>query len=183
MKEKKIKQNNFAFIDGANLHNGSKVLGWDLDYARFRIWLREKYQVQRAYLFLGLVPKYKDLYTYLQEVGYTLVFKEVSMDGDEKIKGNCDADLVLKGIVDHYEKKFDKAILVSSDGDYACLVRFWKEKGVFLSLISPYNKCSFLLRKLNVPILYLPTQLSNLQKVLVKEKAPGADETAQGSFS
>ncbi len=24
--------NNFAFIDGANLHQGLKALGWELDY-------------------------------------------------------------------------------------------------------------------------------------------------------
>ncbi|MFH1098641.1 MAG: hypothetical protein V1723_01830, partial [Candidatus Uhrbacteria bacterium] len=55
-----------AYIDGANLYRGVKSLGWELDYARFRVWLREKYGVTIAYLFIGLVPKYKDLYTDLQ---------------------------------------------------------------------------------------------------------------------
>ena len=31
----------FTFIDGANLYNGVKSLGWFLDYARFRVWLKE----------------------------------------------------------------------------------------------------------------------------------------------
>ena len=80
--------NNVAYIDGANLHNGARQLGWDFDYGRFRIWLHDKYGVKQAYLFLGLVPKYKDLYTHLQELGYTLVFKEVIFDGEGKAKGN-----------------------------------------------------------------------------------------------
>lgn len=54
-----MKQNNFAYIDGANLHSGIKNLGWELDYARFRVWLKEKYNVQKAYIFLGLIPSKK----------------------------------------------------------------------------------------------------------------------------
>ncbi|TSC92939.1 MAG: Uncharacterized protein CEN89_381, partial [Candidatus Berkelbacteria bacterium Licking1014_7] len=60
------KDNNFAYIDAANLHNGVRELGWKLDYKRFRVWLREKYSVQTAYIFIGLIPKYKDIYKSLQ---------------------------------------------------------------------------------------------------------------------
>ena len=166
--------NNFAYIDGANLHKGVMQLGWQLDYAKFRVWLKEKYGVSRAYLFLGLVPKYKNVYTSLQEAGFTLVFKETTYDNEGRVKGNCDADLVLKAAVDYYEKRFNKAILVSSDGDYACLAAFFKEKEVLRSLVSPSNKCSFLLRKINIPILYLDTQ-RRILKNAQKEKAPGRD--------
>src|SRR3989344_8431852 len=140
----KSNQNNVAYIDGANLYKGAEQLGWKLDYRRLRIWLREKYGVQQAYLFLGLVPKYKNLYTNLQEKGFTLVFKEITYDGNGKVKGNCDADLVLKVAVDFYEKRLQNAVLVASDGDYASLVDFLKGKNVFRSLISPSNKCSYL---------------------------------------
>jgi uncharacterized LabA/DUF88 family protein len=157
-------QNNVAYIDGANLHNGIATLGWRLDYRRFRIWLLEKYAVKRAYIFIGLVPKYTALYTYLQEVGFTLVFKQTTSDGNGNIKGNCDADLVLFAVRDFYEQQCDKAVLVSSDGDYAGLVHFLKEKSVFKSLISPRNHCSVLLRRLNIPIVYLDTQRNNLKK-------------------
>lgn len=174
--------NNYAYIDGANLHKGVRELGWELDYGRFRVWLREKYGTKVAYIFIGLVPKYKDLYTSLQEAGFTLVFKETTYDGQGRVKGNCDADLVLKTVVDYYEKKFDKAILVASDGDYASLAKFLKDKQVLRSLVSPSNKCSFLLRKINIPILYLDTQRGILKNTQ-KEKAPGRDKTRQGSFS
>ena len=157
-------ENNFAYIDGANLHKGAKELGWELDYKRFRKWLSDKFNVTTAYLFVGLMPDRKDLYTKLQEFGYVLVYKEVTYDGTGKVKGNCDADLVLKAAVDFFEKKFDTAVLVTSDGDYACLLKFLKEKNVFKSLVSPNNKCSFLLRKLNIPIVYLDTQKRKLER-------------------
>jgi len=150
-------KNNFAYIDGANLHKGVKSSGWRLDYKRFRVWLKEKYGVKNAYIFIGLIPKYKDLYAYLQECGFILIFKEVVYDGDGKAKGNCDADLVLQAAVDVYENKFDSAILVSSDGDYAGLVKFLIGRGKLMVVLSPHtkDKCSILLKRTNAPIAYL----------------------------
>jgi uncharacterized LabA/DUF88 family protein len=157
------KQNNFAYIDGANLHNGIKSLDWNLDYKRLRVWLAEKYGVKTAYLFLGLVPKYKELYKYLQECGFVLIYKQVSYDDAGTAKGNCDAILVLDAVSDFYEKKYNKAVIVSSDGDYAELVEFLKKKEVLLSIVSPSNKCSYLLRRQNTPLLYLDTQRKKLE--------------------
>lgn len=174
----KNKPNNFAYIDGANLHKGISGFDWKLDYARFRVWLSEKYGVNHAYIFIGLIPKYKDLYTYLQEAGFTLIFKEVVYDGNGKPKGNCDADLVLQATCDTYENKFDKAIIVSSDGDYAGLVKFLKERNKIKTILSPHNKnlCSILLKRTDVPIAYIKEQKSILQ--VQKEKTPDADGTA-----
>lgn len=179
----KKQENNYAFVDGANLHRGIASLGWELDYSRFRTWLGDKYGITRAYLFIGLVPEYKELYTKLQEAGFTLIFKETTHDGDGNIKGNCDAELVLAATRGYYEKEFQEAVLVSSDGDYACLVSFLKDRSAFKALLSPRDKCSFLLRKLDIRIVYLSTQRSNIEMRAIKEKAPGGDGTPQGPSS
>ena len=173
------KENNFAYIDGANLHKGVNGLGWILDYKKFRVWLSEKYGVKTAYLFIGLIPKYKELYKYLQESGFTLVFKEVIYDGDGKPKGNCDADLVLQATSDAYENKFSKAVLVASDGDYAGLVKFLLEKQKFYAILSPHpqDKCSILLKRTGVKIAYINDQRSHLE-LAQKEKAPNEDGTS-----
>jgi len=157
-------ENNFAYIDGANLHKGVADLGWRLDYKRFRLWLNNKYQVKRAYLFLGLVPKYKDLYTYLQEVGFTLVFKETTYGGNGEVKGNCDADLVLQVARDTYENKFEKSVIVSSDGDYASLIKFLQEKDKLSTILSPSNHCSILLKRTNARITYLDRVRSKINR-------------------
>lgn len=174
MKKDFKKRNNCAYIDGANLHKGIASLGWQLDYARFRVWLKDKYGVETAYLFIGLIPDKKDLYTRLQEAGYVLVYKQVTYDGTGKPKGNCDADLVLKVVRDFYETRFGQAVVVTSDGDYAGLISFLIEKEALCSLISPSNKCSFLLRKLNTPLVYLATKKNFIAQ---KEKAPDGDGT------
>jgi uncharacterized LabA/DUF88 family protein len=170
------KGNNNAYIDGANLHNGIAGFGWELDYARFRIWLTEKYKVKNAYIFIGLIPKYKELYKYLQECNFTLIFKEVVYDGDGKPKGNCDADLVLQTTRDAYDNKFNRAVIVSSDGDYAGLVKFLKERGKLRIILSPHtkDKCSILLKRTDAPITYI----NNVRLFLEKEKAPDANGTA-----
>ena len=170
------KENNYAYIDAANLHKGIAGFGWKLDYRRFRVWLSEKYGIKNAYLFIGLIPKYKDLYRYLQECGFTLIFKEVIYDGNGKAKGNCDADLVLQAVCDTYENKFDKTVVVSSDGDYASLVKFLKEHKKIITILSPHNKdlCSVLLKRTDVSIAYLNDQKSILQSI---KKAPDVDET------
>jgi uncharacterized LabA/DUF88 family protein len=169
--------NNVAYIDGANLHNGTKQLDWKFDYNRFRIWLQEKYGVKQAYLFLGLMPKYKDLYKNLQEAGYTIVFKEVIFDGEGKAKGNCDADIVVQAMQDAYENRFDSSILVSSDGDYTPLVKFLMSKSKIDTVISPYQtkKCSILLKRTGVKIAYITDKKEILRSQ--KEKAPDVDGT------
>lgn len=175
----RLKENNIAYIDGANLYKGIASLGWRLNYRRFRIWLSEKYGVHTAYLFMGLIPKYKELYKYLQECGFTLVFKEVVYDGDGKPKGNCDADLVLQTTCDTYENKFDRAVLVTSDGDYAGLVSFLEKKQKFSVVLSPHPKerCSILLKRTGVKISYINDQRSHLEMV-EKEKTPDEDGTS-----
>ncbi len=151
------KENNFAYIDGANLHKGVVSSAWKLDYRRFRSWVRQKFGVTDAYLFIGLMSKHADLYTSLQSTGYKLVFKEIVYDGSGKAKGNCDADLVLQVARDYYENNLATALLVSSDGDYAPIIRFWQEKKVSCAIVSPapIAKCSILLKRTGAPIIYL----------------------------
>lgn len=146
-----------AYIDGANLHKGVASSNWKLDYRHFRSWIRQKYGITEAKLFIGLMPKNADLYTSLQNAGFQLVFKEVVYDGTGKAKGNCDADLVLHAVRDFYEHQPSSVILISSDGDYAPLVRFWQEKQVTCTIVSPapLKKCSWLLRKTNASMLCL----------------------------
>ena len=164
-------ENNFAYIDGANLHAGMETLGWKLDYKRFRVWLNDKYGVKRAYIFLGMMPKFKDLYTNLQEQGYTLVFKEVIYQNG-KPKGNCDADLVVKAMEDAYENSLNKAILVASDGDYSSLVKFLQSKQKFDTVLSPaiVEKCSVLLKRTNAPIVYINDKRSTLEYTHIAQK-------------
>jgi len=179
----KEKRNNYAFIDGANLHKGTRELGWKLDYKKLRVWLAEKYGVKKAYLFLGFISVNTRLYRDLQNWGYTIVFKPTIPFGDGEIKGNCDAELVLQTVSDMYEKTYDKAVIVSGDGDFACLVNFLQEKNHFGTLICPnHKKASVLLRKsVSGNIFFVERFRDRLE--FRKEKAPLRDGTRMGASS
>lgn len=139
-------ENNFAFIDSQNLNLGIQSLGWKLDHRRFRIYLKEKYKVSTAYLFIGYIPANQDLYSALQRDGYVLIFKPTLSDKSGEVKGNVDADLVLQAMVDY--KKYDKAVIVTSDGDFYSLIKHLYKNKKLICVISPYVKtCSVLLKK------------------------------------
>lgn len=144
-----------VYIDGNNLYRGAKELGYLIDYKKFRGWLRQKYGAENIYLFIGLVPTRIKFYEHLQECGFILIFKQtISFEG--VIKGNCDAELVLKTVFDFYTKAFDKCIIISGDGDFGCLVEFLESNNVLGGIISPdENKCSILLRNKNTEITFL----------------------------
>jgi uncharacterized LabA/DUF88 family protein len=154
------------YIDGNNLYRGAKELGFDIDYKKFRGWLRQKYNVSNVYLFIGLVPERLKFYEHLQKSGFILIFKQtVSVGG--VIKGNCDAELVLKATSDFYTKAFDKCLLITGDGDFGCLVKFLSSNSVLNGVIAPNEKkCSILLKNKNIEITFLNDQYHKFSKMI-----------------
>lgn len=139
-------QDNFAFIDNTNIYKGVEVLGWKLDLARFRKLLKERYGVSRAYMFIGYVEGNQDMYRDFQKMGYTLIFKPTLSNHDGEVKGNCDAELVLQAMIDLNE--YDKAVIVTGDGDFQCLVKYLRKIGKLGYVISPNIRwCSILLKR------------------------------------
>ena len=164
----KTKKNpvNYAFIDSQNLYLGVKSQGWELDYARFRVYLRDKYKVSKAFLFIGYVSGNEALYTYFQECGFVVVFKptlEIKRGTKFEIKGNVDAELVLHTMIEY--KNFDKAVIVSGDGDFHCLIEYLDKKNKMGTLLVPSERgFSHLLRKFRIYVVYLRSLRSKLEQ-------------------
>jgi len=140
-------QNIYAFIDSQNLNLAIRDLGWRLDFKKFLIYLKAKYKVNKAFLFIGHLPENEKLYQQLKKFGYELIFKPVVKHNKKELtKGNVDAELVLHAAkIEFYN--YDKAIVISNDGDFYCLIDHLIEENKFLKLITPNNKYSSLLRK------------------------------------
>ncbi|MEK7610457.1 MAG: NYN domain-containing protein [Patescibacteria group bacterium] len=172
-------RNNYAFIDSQNLNLGIQKLGWKLGYRQFRKYLLEKYGVTKAYMFLGFSPLNQALYDNLQEAGFVLKFKPVIPDGNGKLKGNVDADLVLRAALEIPE--YNKAIIVSSDGDFYSLVQHLYDIGKLETVLSPdMENCSVLLKKAARDKIRF---MDNLRRKLeYKRKAPPRDGTRGGAF-
>lgn len=83
--------NNQAFVDGQNFYMNTKANNWSVDLKKFRIYLREKYNVEKAYYFLGSVDENNQcLYELIQTAGFILVFREHSQAMVGKKKENVD---------------------------------------------------------------------------------------------
>lgn len=139
-------ENNFAFTDNTNIHKGVGMLGWKLDLLKFRRLLTERYGVSRAYMFIGYMAGNQDMYRDFQNMGYTIIFKSTLPGKGGKVKGNCDAELVLQAMIDL--DSYDEAVIITGDGDFQCLVKYLRKINKLGYVISPNRKwCSILLKR------------------------------------
>ena len=118
----KTTANNYAFIDSQNLNLSIRDQGWILDFARFRVYIRDKYNITKIFIFIGYVQQNQTLYTNLQQDGYILVFKPTLTLPNGGVKGNVDAEMVLHTMIEYLN--YDKALIVTGDGDFYCLVDY-----------------------------------------------------------
>lgn len=153
----KNKQKVFAFIDSQNLNLGTskniyknkKLIykGWKLDFKKFRQYLKDKFKANKAFLFIGYIDQNKHLYKNLKSYGYELVYKPTVKDSNGNLKGNVDAELVLHAAAIEYSH-YDKAVIVSGDGDFRCLHEYLEKQKKLKNIIIPNTKSeSSLLKK------------------------------------
>ena len=158
----KKEQNNYAFIDSQNLNLSIRDQGWVLDFGKFRTYLLDKYGVSKAFLFIGYVYQNQDLYTSLQKQGYILVFKPTLSLPDGRVKGNVDAELVLHAMIEY--DNYDKALIVTGDGDFYCLVDYLVKQDKLAKLLIPNrDKFSSLFRKMMPHIMFMNGLKSKLE--------------------
>ena len=152
-------EGNYAFIDNQNLNLGVQRLGWKMDWRKFRKLLQDKYGVTKAFMFIGHMPEHEEMYLKLHDAGYLIVLKPTfdmtkpipepsdKPESDEKkpVKGNVDAELVLWAVKEM--PRYDKAVVVSGDGDFYSLIEYLDEQHKLLKLLTPNAKYSSLFNK------------------------------------
>ena len=170
------KLDNYAFIDSQNLNLGTQRMGWKMDWRRFREYLRKEYNVSRAYMFIGYMSENEQLYEYMHNLGYLVVLKptvDVTTAADSKddkrsgkdkdkpsIKGNVDADLVLYAMKEL--PNYDKAVIVSGDGDFLGLVEYLEEQGKLDHILTPNWQYSSLFKPFEATIFRLDQKRKQL---------------------
>lgn len=174
---------NYAFIDSQNLNVSVQKYGWKMDWRKFRQFLAERYGVSKAYMFIGYVPEYEDIYEKMHEAGYAVVLKPTfdmsrpqpeekpQKNGEEKkVKGNVDADMVLWAMKEM--KNYDKAVIVSGDGDFFGLVEYLNQQGKLFKLLAPTGQYSSLYRQFEQYI----ERLDNFRRDLAYRDRPRRDK-------
>jgi uncharacterized LabA/DUF88 family protein len=168
-KKTQVQKHNYAFIDSQNLNLGVQRVGWKMDWKKLRQYLKDNYDVEKAYMFIGYVPENEDLYKQMQDAGYAVVLKptvdmymteEELKDEKHITKGNADAELVLYAMKEY--QNYDKAIVVSGDGDFYCLVEYLAQKQKLLHLLAPNSHYSTLYRPFESFVIVLDTLRNQL---------------------
>lgn len=145
----------YAFIDSQNLNLGVQKAGWKMDWRKFRVFLEKKYNVKKAYMFIGYMPEHVALYEQMHDSGYAVVLKPTVdmniVEGQDKAekdkqptKGNVDADLVLYAMKEM--PNYGKAIIVSGDGDFFGLIEYLEQKKKLFHIMTPNWQYSTLLK-------------------------------------
>jgi len=142
-------ETNLAFIDGQNLHYGTRENNWKIDFRKFRTYLKDKYHVSEAYYFFGYIDEEQQpLYANLQKAGFIVTFREhiSSLKGTKK--GNVDTEIVFEVMKTLIERKdFDAILIISGDGDYKKMVDYLMERGVFKKILFPNRNAASSLYK------------------------------------
>lgn len=141
-----LKMKNFAYIDGQNLYMGTTTQepAWEIDLVRFREYLARKYNVEKAFYYLGYVQEGRvaeALYEEIQEAGFILVFRQHNAAMIGVKKGNVDSDIIFSIMKRVYKQElFDKIVLVSGDGDHKMLVDFLIDEERFKKVLFPNRR-------------------------------------------
>ena len=114
-----------------------------------------KFRVDKAFLCIGYIKQNEKLYNQLKSYGYNLVFKSTVKDSQGKSKGNVDAELVLHAAAIEFSK-YNRAVVVSGDGDFYCLYKFLEKNKKLFKIIIPNRKSeSSLLKQSQVYKIFL----------------------------
>ena len=131
------------FIDGPNLYNAARALGFDIDYKRLLGYFSKKGRLIRAFYYTALLDDQeyspiRPLIDWLDYNGYTMVTKAAKQFTDsmgrQKIKGNMDIELAID--VMDMSAHVNHIVILSGDGDFRRLVEAVQRKGVRVSVVS-----------------------------------------------
>jgi hypothetical protein len=115
------------------------------------------------FIFIGYVPQNQLLYINLQKANYILIFKPTLILPDGSVKGNVDAEMVLHTMIEYLN--YDKALIVTGDGDFYCLVDYLLQNDKLRNLLIPnMRKYSSLFRRLRPHIVFINELRSKLEQ-------------------
>ena|SRR5882762_10202850 len=131
-------------IDGANTHGAAKHLGYVIDYkAVLDIFTDSSSPLGFYYTALLLesdgTNSLQTIIDWLSYNGYKVVTKESKsfedkLTGLTKIKGNMDIEIAVHAM--ELSEYVDRIVLFSGDGDFTCLVRALRMRGIHTTVVS-----------------------------------------------
>lgn len=131
------------FIDGANLYQTAKVLGFDIDYRRLLAEFQHPGTLLRAFYYTAIVEdqefsSIRPLLDWLEYNGFNVVTKAtkefLDANGRRKLKGNISIELAVDAM--ELANSAKEIVLFSGDGDFRSLVEAMQRGGVRVTVVS-----------------------------------------------
>ena len=164
---------NNAFIDGQNIETGLFLKNLELDYQELFLYLQKVFKVKQVFYCIKFSnqPQRQKLYKELEDIGYNLIFSSALGNFKNNVlKVNVDADLIVRTMQEFYENGSFGLVLLSGDGDFVPLTRFFESKRCFVKIIgADKDSTSKMLEfdrftKTSRPISYIFPDLQKLTK-------------------
>lgn len=143
------------FVDGANMfYTQKKGLGWFFDPAKLLNILKGEDELADAYWYMGLKqppdPQDENFMRFLSYAQYTVRTKSLktiydSETGETTQKANLDVEIVMDMF--NTIENFDKAILLSGDGDFERALELLRSRGKRILVVSTQNWVAAELRR------------------------------------
>lgn len=130
-------------IDGANLYQAARALGFDIDYRLLLSAFSRCGRLVRACYYTALLDDQeyspiRPLVDWLDYNGYTVVTKPLKeftdASGRRKFKGNMDIELAVDAM--EMAQYIDHLVLFSGDGDFRRLTEALQRKGLRVTVCS-----------------------------------------------
>ncbi|HZA67279.1 MAG TPA: NYN domain-containing protein [Geminicoccaceae bacterium] len=130
-------------IDGANLYQSARALGFDIDYRLLLQTFARSARLIRASYYTALLDDQeyspiRPLVDWLDYNGYTVVTKPLKeftdASGRRKFKGNMDIELAVDAM--DMAAHIDHLVLFSGDGDFRRLAEALQRRGLRVTVVS-----------------------------------------------
>ena len=123
-----VKGKVYVFIDGENVFYSQRTLGWKISYHKFiKYFKKECGKSTKCFMYTGIdetntkQKKFLDMLDLIGCITRTKVIKKIRRkDGSYQWKSSLDIELALEMV--ELKDKFDTAILVSGDSDFAVVL-------------------------------------------------------------
>ena len=131
------------FVDGPNLHATSRLLGFEIDYARLLSVFQNCGTLLRASYYTVTIDNeefssIRPLIDWLGYNGYLVITKParefVDVSGRRKLKGNMNIEIAIDAM--QLAKHVDRIVLFSGDSDFSSLVEAVQRQGVHVTVVS-----------------------------------------------
>ena len=131
------------FIDGNNLFHAARTIGIEIDYAKLLKLLCNCGSLLRAFFYTGVdenAAKQQGFLLWMRRNGYRVVQKELKIFPDGTKKANLDVEIAVDML--SLCGKYETAILVSGDEDFAYAVNAVAYKGARVEIAGFRNNTS-----------------------------------------